>query len=379
MQNARLRARVSATSTLGAALAAVAAAVILSALPYHEVRAEPYLAVFEGLQCSGCHSHPAGGGRRTAFGNSYAQTQLAAERYGNPDAPLWTGEINRWLAVGANLRAEYRDVDVPGNERSSEFGVRRGTVYAEATLVPGRLSVYVDQQFAPGASINREAYVRLKDSGGRFTLMAGQFFLPYGLRFEDDSTFVRQVSGANFTAPDRGLQLGYEAGPWSTQLSVTNGSGGGSEIDRGKQVSWTGQFVRDDWRVGASASVNNADAGDRQMQNVFAGVRTGPIAWLAEIDLIEDDLPAGGEQSLLAGHLQGNWRFRRGHNLKLAYDYFDPDRDVDDDHITRTSALWEYSPLQFVQFRAGARAYDGPPQNPLFNRDEVFLELHGFL
>ncbi|MDZ7644336.1 MAG: hypothetical protein U5K76_09100 [Woeseiaceae bacterium] len=99
--------------------------------------AEPYLAVEKGLKCSNCHSHPAGGGKRTAYGNAYAQTELAATRIGDADASLWTGEVTKWLSVGANLRADYAYVDVPEQDIRSEFSVQRGTAYLEAKLSPG--------------------------------------------------------------------------------------------------------------------------------------------------------------------------------------------------------------------------------------------------
>jgi hypothetical protein len=340
--------------------------------------AEPYLAVYKGMQCSGCHSHPAGGGKRNAFGNAFAQTEMPAERIGAADADLWTGEIATWLSVGADLRAGYQQVDVPNAGDSSEFRINRGTVYVEARLIPNRLSLYVDQQIAPGSGLNREAYVRLNSRSRRFHVAAGQFFLPYGLRLQDDTAFIRQVTGIHFSNPDRGVQLGYEAGPWSTQLTVTNGSGGGAETDTGKQLSWVAHFVRQRWRAGASFNFNDADAGDRQMQNVFFGLRTGPVVWLAEADLITDDLPSGVEQDAIASLLEGNWLFRQGHNLKVSYEFFDPNDDVDEDHQVRWSLVWEYTPMQFLQGRIGLRAYDGIPQVELQNRNEYFAEIHGF-
>lgn len=337
--------------------------------------AEPYLAVYKGLQCSACHTHPAGGGKRNALGHAYAQTEMPAQRVG--DGELWTGQISKWFGIGGNVRGEYLYVDTPNQEEVSEFDVRRATLYFEATVIPERLSVYVDQQVAPGGSLNREAYVMVRSSSGNWHFAAGQFFLPYGLRLEDDSAFIRQTTGINFTNPDRGVQVGYESGAWSTILSVTNGSGGGSENDTGKQVSFIGNYVVNRWRVGLSLNTNDSDVGDRQMYGAFAGLRTGPIAWLAEVDWITDDLPAGGEQEALASLVEGNWLFMRGHNLKVTYEYFDPDSDLDEDHQARYSVVYEYSPMQFLQGRVGLRVYDGIPQVDAQNRDEFFLELHG--
>lgn len=353
-------------------------AAVLLCLAATIVQAEPYLAVYKGMQCAACHSHSAGGGKRNAYGNVFAQSELAEKRIGPADAEFWTGEINRWLAVGANLRGRFDVVDVSGTDATNEFRVERGTVYVEANVIPNRLSMYVDQQVAPSASQNREAYVKIRSASGRYQLTAGQFYLPYGLRLQDDTAFVRQVTGINFTNPDRGVQLGYESGPWSAQASLTNGTGGGSEIDSGKQLSGVVNYVRPRWRVGASVNVNNADAGDRQMGNLFAGLRTGPIVWLGEIDLIRDEVQGQPDVDGIAGLIEGNWLFRKGHNLKIGYDYFDPSRDIDEDHQVRYRVAWEYSPMQFIQARIGVRVYDGPPQFPAANREQVFAELHGF-
>ena len=343
-----------------------------------ESRAEPYLAVFKGMHCSSCHSHPSGGGMRNAYGNVFAQAELPARRLGDEDADMWTGEVLSWLSVGGNLRSAYRYVDMQNSPSTSEFNVSRGTAYIEAHLIPGRLSIYVDQQFAPGSSLNREAYVKLTSAGRKFHFAAGQFFLPYGLRLQDDTAYIRQVTGVNFTNPDRGLQFGYESGAWSTQLSLTNGSGGGAETDSGKQVSVVANYVSMIWRAGVSFNANDSDLGDRQMQNVFAGLKTGPIVWLAEIDLINDEQAAGNERDSIAGLVEANWMFLRGNNLKLSYDYFDPDDGIEEDQQVRWSVVWEYTPVQFVQGRFGARVYDGIPQVDVQNRDEFFAEIHGF-
>lgn len=349
----------------------------LCSAPFEFAKAEPYLAMFKGMQCSSCHSNPAGGGLRNAYGNVFGQTELPADTIGADQAGFWTGEVTKWLSAGADLRADYRYTDTPNQDSASEFDVQRATVYVEGHLIPNRLSIYVDQQIAPGSSLNREAYLRLKSASGKFFLVAGQFFLPYGLRLQDDSAFIRQVSGINFFNSDRGLQAGYENGPWSTQISFTNGSGGGPENDDGKQISFVGNYVQQNWRVGISLNSNNSDVGDRQMQNVFAGLKTGPVVWLAEVDFISDELP-GGDQDGVAGLIEGNWMFKKGHNLKIGYDYFDPNTDLDEDHQTRWNVIWEYTPVQFLQGRFGIRLYDGIPQVDVQNRDEFFAELHAF-
>ena len=159
---------------------------------------------------------------------------------------------------------------------------------------------------------------------------------------------------------------------------MSNGTGGGSENDNGKQYSVRVEHVQSVWRAGASFNFNDADAGQRQMQNVFAGIRTGPIAWLAEADYIIDKSFTPNERKQAVGLIEANWLIRKGNNLKLTAEYFDADRDVSEDQQNRYSIVYEYTPLQFVQFRIGARVYDGIPQNDLQNRKLFFAQLNGY-
>lgn len=354
-------------------------AVLVACLwPVADAAAEPYIAMQQGLQCATCHSHPGGGGLRNAYGNVYAQSALPAERVGGDDQAFWNGEVLQWLSVGADLRGAYEYVDTPNQPEQSEFDISRATVYLQANLVPGRLSLYVDQQVAPGGSLNREAYARLNSASGQWSLIAGQFYLPYGWRLQDDTAFVRQVTGVNFTNPDRGVQLAWSSGAWSAIGSLTNGTGGAAEIDTGKQLSIVTTYVQPRWRAGASINVNDADAGDRSMANVFGGIKTGPVVWLAEVDWIEDDLPGGTTRNSLVSLIEANWHIRRGHNLKFSHDWFDPDDDIDENEQARFNLVWEYTPMQFLQARFGIRVYDGIPQVDAQNREVLFAELHAF-
>jgi hypothetical protein len=353
-------------SLIAASLLAVIALLPLSA------NAEPYLAVESGLKCANCHVNPSGGGKRNVFGTLYARNQISARALDLAEgrAP-WTGDVSsRWFAVGGNFRGGYTSVEVPGFEDQSETDVSRATVYAELRAIPNLLSVYVDQKVAPDGSENREAYLLLTPQQGKFTIKAGQMFVPFGLRLQDDNTFVRQATGVNFLTPDDGIEFGVELAKWSAQLAVIEGRNGADD-----QVSASATYIQPRWRVGASVNSSEDAFGDRQMQSLFAGLKTGPISWLAEVSLVTDESPVF-ERDFYATLLEGNWRLRKGHNLKFGYEFLEPDRDRDEDQQERYSFQWEYSPVQFVQSRVGLRRYNGIPNIAVSNRDEVFAELH---
>ena len=127
------------------------------------------------------------------------------------------------------------------------FELEEVLLYAEVSLLKEQLSLYLDQRVAPGGALNREAFGLYKSKRGYYA-KAGQFFLPYGFRLEDDTAFIRQITGFNFNNPDRGVEVGIDAAKFSANLALSNGTPGVSETDRGKQVSFRSSYVETDWR-----------------------------------------------------------------------------------------------------------------------------------
>jgi hypothetical protein len=76
--------------------------------------------------------------------------------------------------------------------------------------------------------------------------------------------------------------------------------------------------------------------------------------------------------------VEGNWLIARGNNLKITSEYLDPNRSVHNNGETRWSVVYELTPIQFAQLRAGVRYYDGIPQSDAQNTRLYFIELHGF-
>jgi hypothetical protein len=360
------------TARLWVAVLLAAPILLFTGEPLH---AEPYFAVQQGLKCMMCHVNPAGGGMRTTFGEVWGQTVLPRRHIDTGDT--WTGEINRFLAIGGNLRASGSVTHTAHQATLTSFDVDEMRLYVEARAIPDRVSIYVDEHIAPGGSVNSEAYGRVWFDNHQLYLQGGQMYLPYGIRLQDDTAFIRQVTGINFATPDRGVQLGLETPLWSVQLAATNGTSGGSATTQGKQYSLRAEHVRSVWRAGASFNINDSTGERRQMQNVFAGVRTGPIAWLAEADYVTDDNFAPRRKQLI-GLLEADWTLAKGHNLKITTEYFDPDDTVSHDYQDRISIVWEYTPFQFLQLRVGARRSDGIPQNDAQNRRLVFAQINGY-
>jgi hypothetical protein len=351
-------------------------ALLLSLLPA-PARAEPYLAVRMGLKCVACHVNPSGGGLRNALGNAFAQGSIAANAL--PEAMQgWNGALlDERLRLGGDFRTATTRTAIPGQPISRVGGTEQTRLYADVQLVKGWLGAYVDQQLAPGRAERQEAYVRLSTPGLGWYAKAGQFYLPFGWRLQDNLAFVRQLSGISMTVPDKGLELGHESGAWSIQLVRSDGPGnrGGAS---GHQTTAQAIWMQPWGRLGAAAARVRSTAGDRQAYGFFAGMTTGPVVWLGEVDFVGDAGYPEGRRRQLATLLEADWLVRQGHNLKLTSEYLDPDRRVPGDNKLRYSLVYEYMPFAFAQLRVGYRRFGGVPPNAFDNRRQGFVELHGF-
>ncbi len=336
--------------------------------------AEPYLAIKTGNPCSSCHVNPAGGGQRTEFGGIYGQNILS-------QSPL-QGEslgallkLNDRVSIGGNARFSARHLELTDDSNLLEFLTDRVTLYG-SLKVNKHVTLYLDQQVAPGGSLNREAWVKI--SQGQWYVKAGRFFQPFGWRIEDDTAFIREVTGVNFTANDNGIELGFDAPNWQHQLAITNGAGGGNEVDTGKAVSLRTSWIKNAGRIGISFSDNHTDFGDRSMYGVFAGLHWKSVSWLLEIDRIDDKnsgVAPDSEQTVFL--VEANIAVTKGHNVKLTLEEHEVEEGVLTFDRSRLSLVWEYFPWSFTQFRTGIRSLQSD-DNRFTETDELFLQAHAY-
>ena len=348
------------------------------------VAAEPYFAVREGLKCSACHTNITGGGQRTDFGFVYPQTLLPQGK------SSFSPKLNDYLLIGGNIRSRYgytrfddaKAVEGATSEpvdfdNTSSFEVTNGTLYIGAQFTEDLL-FYLDQQVAPEGGRTREAAVIWKNLSGGSYIKAGKFFLPYGLRLEDDGAFIREATGFNFDNSDIGLEVGMEPGDFSFSLGISNGTQGSGENNKDKQFSFVGSYIQRSYRLGVSYSTNEAPNRQKSTSyNVFAGFNWQDFTLLGEVDWIENE---SGDQKtdMIATLFEVNYLWNKKTNLKFTYEYLDPDDDIDENERVRGSVVGEYFLNRFAQLRSGIRIYDAIPQNALWNQDRFFVELHLF-
>ena len=352
--------------------------VVLAVLP---VLAEPAIAVRTGYRCSQCHVNRTGGGMRTPFGSIYTQTALPARLLPLPEGRnLVPANPDAVFAAGADFRFQYLYLDREDDgDSTSSFEIPEANLYGDFRLLQNRLDLYADVEVAPSSASAREMFGLFSvGSPWRGYFKVGKFLPSFGWRLPDDAAFIRQFTGFTYSAPDIGVEFGAEPGLWSLYLSATNGAGGGSDTDSRKRLTLSAarRFGRRA-RLGLSATENDIESARIRGAGLFGGANFGRLALLAEGDWFEIDETTSKTERLIA-LIEGDILITRGFNLKLAYDWLDPDRDQATDEQTRASVGLEYIPFPFVQFRWFVRERDGPPQIVGARDTQVDLEVHIF-
>jgi hypothetical protein len=337
--------------------------------------AEPYLAMRTGFKCVACHVNPTGGGLRNSVGVAFSQSAIPANQL--PEfLQGWTGGYKDIIRVGGDYRAASTQTEITGQDTQRVAGTEQTRLYADLQVLKDRLGFYLDEWMAPGQRQKEEGYLRLSTPGMGVYAKVGQFYLPFGWRLQDQSAFVRQLSGINMTVPDRGIEIGTELPDISAQLVYSDGPGNKGDIT-GHQITANGVWLQPWGRLGVSMAWVQSSAGNRQAFGVYGGTRTGAVSWLGELDFVNDSGYATGPRRQIAGLAEGDLLLRQGHNFKITGEFLDPDLDVQNDHEVRYSFIYEYTPIAFIQLRGGVRMYEGIPQNEFDNRRLLFVEFHG--
>lgn len=383
------------------------------------VLAEPYFAVREGLPCGACHVNENGGGMRTDLVRTHARDILHYPnffgKFSNPPE-FFNGEINQYLALGTDLRvantATFQDQGSPakcpgpggsttncvsndkvfrGRLETDNIDVTEAVLYGEVRLIPDYLIVYVDQRLQPQTE-NREAFGLLKGVlPWNGFIKAGQMFLPYGLQLQDDGAFIRggtngsASTGFSFNQQQAGGEIGFQPGPVTCMLAVSNGPAG----DRDVQVTgtlyalFTELPVVRNVLVGSSFSRVGPPGSQTTVFGFFGGSNLERFTFLGEADFREDHNQAtnGTTAGRFIAYGEGDYLFFDWLNFKATIDYSDWDGSPGietNDSENRVSFGVEPFLNRFIQTRLVYRVSNGVESNATHNQNVLLAEAHLF-
>ena len=329
--------------------------------------AMPMYASREGKTCVSCHYDPNGGGMRNDFGFLYCKN-----RHGLDTEKKWANvtvdpRLNDWVAIGMDTRLLYiasHSKDGPTLSTSTFFPMQGQlnvaiTPHDNLTVVMSR-GITIDTN----AFEARELYGLIHDLPHDLYAKLGRFRLPFGLRQDDHTSYVRtpQFLSYDSQADDAGIEVGSAGARYFGQLSFTNGSG---TISGERAQTFAGKVGLGGHRIAAGVS------GFHQYRELFGVTqdRWGLYAmstWQKVTLIGEYDggtqkaapFPFGGTKNLWAAFAELDYRVARGINVRGKIDYLEPNRDASGDLYRRWLVEADLAPVPFTEMKLSFRDHN---------------------
>jgi hypothetical protein len=333
------------------------ALILLSA----SAQALPRFAARTGQKCMSCHVNPSGGGMRTPMGAQYGREELPV-----PDLSEglqledFTTLIANVMGVGADFRTIYYFQQSPdtgaGSTSSNAFWQMQGDLYLNFRIAK-KINLYLDKGLYSGF----EAFGLLNVLPASGSVKIGKFVPNYGLKLDDHTAYIRTVTGFSPAAgrPElTGLELAVAPGPATIMGGLFNaedgfaGSGGNNKAYLGRaEVLWTAAK-----EVGVGFGGNLFGYEDLRSATSFLYYGGFGMFSVYDFSLIGevDWLRSKGPGATIVGAVvygEADYPVVAGVDLKLAYDFYDPDLDLKSGARSRYGFGVEFFPIGGVELR----------------------------
>jgi hypothetical protein len=333
---------------------------VLVALAAGEAQATPRFSLRTGYPCQACHVDPAGGGMRKALGSQYGDDELPL--------PVWTSDsgeppigraITDWLSIGADFRTMYFAVSeetlyTRRTHRTDALFQMQGDVYLNLS-VSKKLSIVLRK----GLYSDFDAFALLNALPWGGSAKVGRFVPNFGTRTDDHTAYIRSMTGFSperATIQHTGAEVMISPAGIKLTAGVYNADDGfGAGTASAKAVLGRAETVLEAahaLHLGLGANVYVKQLGNGTSMTIagaMGALGIGDLTLAGEADWLTVTGLAAAKQRI--GFVEADYTVVTGVDLKLAYDFFDPD----ERHLSgirwRYTAGLEFFPLPGVEIR----------------------------
>jgi hypothetical protein len=348
----------------------------------------PRFAARMGVKCSSCHIKPSGGGMRRAFGVKYGREVLPVPTWADVDQlGDFTNVIANVLGVGVDFRTLYfyqqipdTGATAPASSTKNAFWQMQGDLYINLRVTK-KINLYLDKGLYSGF----EVFGLLNILPARGFIKVGKFVPAYGTRLDDHTSYIRTFTGFS---PERGrpeltgLEVGVLPGAFAFMGGFYNaidgfGSGVGNEkafLLRGEGIWPIGEELA--LGVGANAFRRYESGGHTTLYGGMGSFSYGRFVLLGEGDLVRTDQGGSVEKGFVV-YAEAHYLLIEGLDLKVTYDFYDPDTERKEGALSRYGVGFEFFPYAGVELRPIYRFVREEPVD--VDNDEFQFLVHFYL
>ncbi len=333
----------------------LSAALFIFALILNEANAYPRFAAYGGDKCMDCHVSPTGGTMRNNYGTEFAKKYLNMDMFRKIAGKTeFSPRITKEISLGSDVRVAQVDDQVPGASNFNSFLAMQGDIYVNAQL-NDILNVFATSGIQiPNIETKYEVYGMISKLPANTYFKVGRFRPSYGIKIVEHRAYQRKYLLNTPYDANTGFELGVSPQWFEMNVGLYNPMKlDFLGMDPHKMVTANANcnfaFNNSNLNVNFGASFfnnpyNTLDSMNTMtitaVQQSYGGnMRIGimkRIAFLGEIDFEEQwaDYPLTRS---LYGFAELDAVVTKGLELRGQYEYYDENRDITGDHISRIS------------------------------------------
>ena len=369
---------------------------VIIAVTSHLGSALPKFATRQGAKCQSCHINPTGKGMRSTFGSTYGREELTLPTFKEAtDIEDYSPSLNDFFTIGMDYRNlfYYRE-----QTSTSSLFQMQGDLYLDLRLNK-KFRIYFDKGLYSGFEVFGLAKVLPLDG----YIKMGNFIPAYGLKMDDHNLFIRSgpyfpinpalaayPTGLGFGqgSEDTGIEFGFAPSIFTVNVGVFNGRKGGLTGTSGTKnkavvVRGDATLLSDlvNFNVGGSfySLPTPGGPGKTQIAGAFGVLSlANNLTLQGEYDQLSTYVPTKGGMvtgSMLYG--EANYVIVSGVDLKLGYEFYDPNIDLKDGTVTRWTIGAELFPMTGVEVRPLYRINQEKPTE--LKNNELHIMFHFYL
>jgi hypothetical protein len=321
---------------------------------------------------------------RQAFGVQYGRDELPvptwSEEFGLDD---FSTKLSEFVSVGADFRTLFFYQENGGVSTNALYQMQ-GDLYTNFRLAK-KVNVYISKGLYTGFEVF--GLLTVLPTNGH--IKVGKFIPNYGLKMDDHRFFIRQETGFSpeLGRPElTGGEVAFFPGAFSVTGGVYNGNDAGASPTGNKNKALLGRGegmfkLSEDVHLGLGGNVFTRKSVLDRRTTVFGGfgsLSDKNLTILGEVDLIRNSGTGVSKDSTgLVTFVECDYVVTPGLDLKVAFDYFDPDKDLKTGSTSRVSFGFEFFPISGVEVRPIYRIVKDKPIE--MKNDEFDLIVHFFI
>jgi hypothetical protein len=326
---------------------------------------------------------------RQAFGVQYGRETLPIPTW-SKDFELedFTSILTNFIGLGADFRTLFYYIQRPDTgsppkpqDAQNAFWQMQGNLDVNFKVAK-RVNMYLSKGLYSGFEIF--GLLNILPANGFVKI--GKFVPNYGVKIDDHTTFIRQYTGFSpeLGRPElTGAEVAVSPGPATVTAGLYNASDGFGAATSSKKAFLgraEGIFkLTQDVNLGVGGNVftkqNDADV-RTTLFGGFGSFTYRDFTAFGEADIIQTKTPGLNSVSGIVTYIEADYVVTPGFDLKVAYDFYDPDKDLKTGAFSRYSFGFEFFPISGVEVRPLYRILKEDPTDVKNNQFHLMIHFY---